>query len=285
MVLNTSKGSIVYRLVSGMVYSNVFIALQALSVALVTLILSGFKFSPKPLFISFAAFFIVYSVDRYLGKDEDKENMPLRTVFIEKYGWYFFVASIAIYMAALLLAFNHGLLVFFLTLVPIVASILYSVLRIKRVLLVKNIVVGVTWGTIPLLTGAFYGAPLKPEIIYLASFFSVSFFRSAMIFDVKDIKGDLKEGVATIPNQFGVRKTKLIAVLINAALIISWSTLVFLGYLSFEYIILIFFHIYIVIYVYLLNREQGELFYSVIIDGECIFLGLLVMFAATIGVM
>ncbi|EGQ43922.1 MAG: 4-hydroxybenzoate polyprenyltransferase related protein, partial [Candidatus Nanosalina sp. J07AB43] len=231
----------------------------------------------------FAAFFIVYNLDRYLGKSEDEENMPMRTRFVKRYGKSFLALSIGVFTVALFMAFNQGSLTFLLTIIPIVMSLLYSVLKLKKILFVKNAIVGATWGVIPLLTASYYGLTFRSEVLFLTLFFGISFFRSAMIFDIKDIKGDLEEGVTTIPNKYGIDNAKLISVGIDVLLISSWSALVSFGYLNFDFLILTFFHIYVLAYISVIHMDTGELFYSVIVDGECNFLGILVFISGVIG--
>lgn len=279
----SEKSSLMYKSWAWLVYSNIFISLEALFIAVLTVLLSGFKMHAEPLIISFSTFFLIYNVDRYIGGEEDEENMPMRTSFVRKNGKYFFILSIAGYLSALYLSAAQGLLNFALVLIPILVSIMYSIFKLKKILFVKNIAVGVSWGIVPLLVGAYYGDIMRPEIIFLSAFFTVSFFRSSMIFDIKDIKGDLEEGVRTIPNQFGVTDTKLIAILTDLFMMISWLSLILIGLLEFAFLILLPFHIYIVAYVLSLNLDRGEFFYSVIIDGECIFLGLLALLASFVG--
>jgi 4-hydroxybenzoate polyprenyltransferase len=281
---NAGKDSIIYRLISGLVYSNIFIALQALSIAFVSMALSGLTLKPEPLFISFASFFIVYTFDRYLDRDEDAENMPVRTKFLRKYGEYLFAASIAGYIAALIIAFNNGFITFLLTLSPIIVGVLYSVARIKKILLVKNIVVGLTWGSIPLLVGAYYGSPILPEILFLAAFFGIGLFRNTIVFDIKDIEGDLKEGVRTIPNTYGKRRSRQLALCINAFLTVLLLFSIASNILGVEYLILIFYNIYIFLYCHIVSVDHEELFYSLIVDGACSFLGLSITITSLLGI-
>jgi 4-hydroxybenzoate polyprenyltransferase len=176
------------------------------------------------------------------------------------------------------------LIVFILALIPVILSIIYSPLNLKKILFVKNSIVAVAWGTIPLFVGAYYCEILQTEIISLSIFFTVGLFRNTILFDIKDITGDLKEGVKTIPNTYGAANTKFLAVLINLSLIISLLTLILTNYLDYSFLILLIYNTYIFIYVHLLNMKSGELFYSVVVDGACIFLGIFVLLAGNLGV-
>jgi 4-hydroxybenzoate polyprenyltransferase len=222
-------------------------------------------------------------MDRYLGADEDEENMPRRTRFVRKYGAFFFYSSILMYLISLILTVDTGLTAFSLTLFPVLLSILYSPLNLKKYIFVGNMIVGIAWGSVPLFIGSYYGEILAPEITFLSFFFTISWFRNATIFDIKDVKGDLVEGVRTIPNTYGIANTKFIAFLINIGLMITWLILILIGPLSYEFLVLISFHLYVLGYAQLLNNEKGEYYYSVIIDGECKALALFVALAAFVG--
>ena len=267
-----------------LVYSNIWISLEAVSVAVVTMVLVGTPIKILPAFVSFAIFFLIYNVDRFTDADEDAEDMPRRTDFVRKYGGICVGASIVLYAAALLGSFGANPITFLFTVIPVGLGAVYSPLNLKDILFVKNAVVGIAWGTVPLLVGAYFGALFEFEVLFLWLFFTLSFFRSAMIFDIKDIEGDLREGVKTIPNTFGIDTTKRIAYLVDVTSVAIEILLVVSGYLSPLFLVLLPFHLYIVAYVWSLDRESGEMFYSVIIDGECIFLGVLVVLIRSIGI-
>lgn len=274
----------VYNFISGLAYSNIFIAAEAISMAFITIKLSGLELRLEPLLIPFASFFIIYNMDRYLGMEEDEENMPSRTMFVRKYGKFFFTISIIGYIIALILSLSRGSLVFALTVFPVLLSLAYSPLNLKKYLFLGNSIVGVAWGTIPLFVGAYYGDVFTAEALFLSGFFTLSWFRNATIFDIKDIKGDLKEEVKTVPNQYGIINTKALAVVINLLLGTSWCYLIVIGFLSPNFVILSVFHTYMFVYLQLVDMESGEFFYSVVIDGECKFLASMVLIASLTGV-
>lgn len=283
-MFDISNNPVLEDAVDFLVYSNIWISLESVGIALTTMVLAGFPLHLVPLLISFAAPFFVYNIDRLTDAEEDEENMPRRTNFVKSYGLYFTSASIVLYLGSLLLALDKSILTFLFSLAPVIIGGAYSQLDIKDVLVVKNLVVGLSWGAAPLMVGAYFGSLSSFEVLFLSAFFIISFFRSAMVYDVKDIKGDLKEGVKTIPNVFGVELTKQVAYIIDTALILLEIGLVFQNYLSPSFLILVPFHLYIILYVKMVEKSTKEMFYSMIIDGECIFLGLLVLLMSMMGV-
>lgn len=271
------------KIVKALIYSNIWISLESVGIVLATMILADFPLHPVPLLIGFAVPFLVYNVDRFTDRDEDAENMPERTRFVRAYGLYFTAVSVLLYLTSLLIALNKNILTFGVILLPVVIGVTYSQLDIKNILFVKNAVVGLSWGAAPLMVGAYFSHIFSFEVLFMAAFITVSIFRSAMVYDIKDIAGDREEGVKTVPNTFGVTTTKHIAYGIDTLLIAIELSLMTLGYLSSAFLVLIPFHLYIVLYVWIVGRDSGEKFYNLVIDGEGVFLGILVVLMTALG--
>lgn len=253
-----------------LVHSNLFISLSATSVALTTVLLADLRPDPVPLFIVFAVTLFVYSFNRITDIAEDEENVPRRARFTRRYGRLLLAVGVVLYLAAFALAFFLDLPGAPFLVLPVLVGALYSLGRAKRVLLVKNTIVGVAWGLIPLGVGVYYGVLLTPEILFLSAFFFVSLTVAAALFDIKDIEGDRREGIRTVPNVYGPRKTRaaagvvvvsLVPAVLAAALLISFDLLVLLGFLG-----------YVLAYVPFATRDRGPLFYGFVIDGEHVFL-------------
>lgn len=86
-------------------------------------------------------------------------------------------------------------------------------LRLKKILFVKNVVSAAAWACVPAFTPPlFYGNPIGPYNII--SFFFTFFLMMAveLVWDIRDIRGDRKAGMNTVPVKFGVRDTKIFAI-------------------------------------------------------------------------
>lgn len=255
-----------------LVHSNLFVSVSATSVAVTTVLLTDLPLEPLPLFIVFAATLFVYSFNRITDIAEDEENVPSRARFTRRYGKTLLAVGVTLYVAAFAVALAIGVRGAPFLALPLIVGIVYSVYA-KRLLLVKNLVVGAAWGAIPLGVGVYYGA-VSSEILYLAVFFGVEITAAAALFDIKDIEGDRREGIRTVPNVHGPRATRLAALGVVAALVPA----VFVASHVFgaEYLVLLGFLGYVAGYVPFARRDRGPLFYGFVIDGEHVFLAALV---------
>lgn len=253
-----------------LVHSNLFISFSATGIALTTVLLADLPVDPVPFFIVFAVTLFVYSFNRITDMSEDEKNVPRRARFTRRYGKVLLAVGVLLYLTAFALAFVLDLPGAPFLVLPVVVGAVYSLGRAKRVLLFKNLIVGVAWGLIPLGVGVYYGVLLTPEILFLSAFFFVSLTVAAALFDIKDIEGDRREGIRTVPNVFGPRATRwgaaavvvsLVPAVVAAALFLSSDFLVLLGFLG-----------YMLAYVPFSTRDRGPLFYGFVIDGEHVFL-------------
>lgn len=264
------------RILSFLVYSNIYLSFGASIVAIVTLYILDLPFDFQLLFIPFAGGMFIYNINRYTDKEEDKINVPERTEFAKKYGPYIIGASIILYCIALYFAFSRNLTTLFVTLFPVLIGYFYSIKRLKRIFFLKNILVGLSWGITPLLVGFYYNI-FSAEFFILATFFAITFFINTVIFDVKDIIGDLNMKINTIPIRMGLEKTKVICYASNFIALLLLSLSVLFGILPPRSLVLIPFLIYIFLYVKKVDTVKDGFFYGVLVDGEFIFLYFLVL--------
>lgn len=258
-----------------LVHSNLFVSVSATSVAVTTVLLTDLPVEPLPLFIVFAATLFVYSFNRITDLAEDEENVPSRARFTRRYGRELFVVGVVLYLVAVAVAVVSGVRGAPFLALPIVVGVVYSVYA-KRFLLVKNLVVGAAWGAIPLGVGIYYGS-LSPEVLFLAVFFGVEITVAAALFDIKDIEGDRREGIRTVPNVHGPRTTRIGALVAVAALV---PVVVAAGWLfGPRFFVLLGFLGYVAGYVPFAGPDRGPLFYGFVIDGEHVLLAALVVAA------
>lgn len=260
-----------------LVHSNLFISIAATSVALTTMLLLELRVEPLPLFIVFAAALFVYSLNRLTDIEEDRANLPGRADFTERFGRLLLAFGVLLYLVAVVGAFVLGLPGAPFLVLPAVAAVLYSTFRAKQLLLVKNAIVGISWGIIPLGVGVYYRIGFPVELLVLAGFFTVMLTVAAAVFDIKDLEGDDAAGIRTIPIAFGTRATRrgaLVVTGLGAAVVVG---LVSTGIVPRRFLVLLGFLGYIAAYIPFATRDRGPLFYGLVIDGEHVFLAGLVI--------
>lgn len=260
-----------------LVHSNLFISLAATSVAFSTMLLVELTIDPIALFIVFAAAFFVYSLNRITDLEEDQQNVPGRAAFTERYGTVLFAAGVLLYLTAIAGAIALGIRGAPFLVLPAVVAALYSLFRVKQLLLIKNLIVGVSWGIIPLGVGVYYGIEFPGEILFLSAFFTTMLTVAAALFDIKDIEGDREEGIRTIPLAYGPEATRLGSIIVTAIVAAGVAGAVTVGVVPSRYLTLLGFLAYVTAYTPFATPDRGALFYGFVIDGEHVFLALLVL--------
>jgi 4-hydroxybenzoate polyprenyltransferase len=254
------------------VHSNLLISLSATAVAVSTIVLADLSFEPVPLFIVFAVTLFVYSFNRLTDLAEDEQNVPGRASFIEQYGTILFVTGGVLYLIATGIAIVGGIPGAPAMIVPLVVAVLYSVVGIKRVLLVKNLLVGLSWGMIPLGVGVYYETVRSVDILFVFGFITAALTIAAVVFDIKDIEGDQREGIRTVPIVVGVERTRQVAAVASLLLGSVAAGAVLVGLVHWQYLLLAPFTVYMAGYSLAARVDRTPVFYGFIIDSEHIYL-------------
>lgn len=273
---NTSTGthSPLARAVLFLVHSNLLISVAATGIAVATMILVAFPIRPVPLFIVFAVTLFVYSFNRIADLAEDKRNVPDRAAFVSRYGKPLLAVGIVLYAAAAVFVALQGVPGAPALGLPLLIAWLYSSVGLKRILLVKNLLVGVAWGLIPTGVGVYYGVFPDAEILFLTGFTTAVLTIAAAVFDIKDIEGDRAEGIRTVPIVVGPAWTRRLAAGAASLLGIVVVGTVLAGVLPPRYLALAGYTGYVAGYSLVATRERGPLFYGFVIDSEQIWLAI-----------
>jgi 4-hydroxybenzoate polyprenyltransferase len=269
--------------IRALVHSNVFISLSATSVAVSTMLLADLAFDPVPLFIVFAVTMFVYSYNRLTDFAEDKRNIPGRASFIRRYGKPLLAVGVVLYVLAAAVAVLEGIPGAPAMVIPLAVAVLYSAVGLKRVLLVKNLLVGLSWGLIPLGIGVYYGVLWTTDVLFMAGFVTVMLTIAAAVFDIKDIEGDSAAGISTFPVRYGPAFTRRLAVSATALVSLAVVALVAAGVLDRVYLLLLVFTGYVIGYSLVATVDRGPLFYGFVVDGEHIVLALLLLAAEAVS--
>ena len=268
-----------------LVHSNVFISLAATSWVLTTVVLVGLPFDPLPFAIVFVVTLFVYSLNRFTDIDEDEFNVPGRVEFTKAYGRILLVIGTAGYVLVGVVAIYRQIPHLVLLLAPIVIIVGYSVVGLKRYLLVKNLIVGGAWGAIPLWVGIYYGVETDVEIIVLSAYVVLMVTIAAVIFDLKDIVGDRHEGITTVPRVVGPAWTRRGAICSSVIVGILLAIVVATGMVGPQFLLLLFYSTYVIAYSFVADTDAGPLFYGFVVDGEHIAFAVVVLALAVIGVL
>jgi len=260
-----------------LVHTNLLISFAATGVAVSTMVFADIPIRPVPLFIVFAVTVFVYSFNRLSDYAEDKQNLPTRATFISRYGSVLLVLGVSLYAVAIAVAVWLRLPGAPALGIPVVVAVLYSTVGLKRILLVKNLLVGVSWGLIPVGVGVYYGRLASFDVQFFAAFITVVLTIAAVVFDIKDIEGDSEQGIRTVPVSLGAKRTRELSAGATALVGVCVAGLLAGGVLSQQYAVLLGFLAYVFGYCLVATRDRGPLFYGFVIDSEHIWLALVLL--------
>ena len=237
----------------------------------------------KLLFAMFFTMLGIYSLNKLTDKDEDSINLPERANYVignEKPLIFILVIS---YLIAILLGFSVNIWAVIIILFPLFAGIIYSVEispkipRLKNITGMKNIIVVLSWtvGSTFLPAICVYKCVIITALVF--SFIFIKIFVNAVVFDIRDIEGDQKNNIKTIPVVIGRQKTKKMLFIIHSTLIPWLAVSLYLGFFT-QYIpVLIFCIIYGYWYIhYFCNVEKVPKYATdLFVDGEWIVVAIL----------
>ncbi len=211
-----------------LIFSSLFVGIAGMGMIYVSYLIQGITPSPVALVIMLLVPFSVYNMNRKTDEEEDSVNHPGRYRFTKRFEKPLAHGALGAYALATLIAVPFGLGAVLVTLVPLIAGVLYSMpvlpkgfgyRRLKEIPVMKNIVVGGSWSVILVFLPCMVaGIPVTlPTLLCLLFFFTYGFIASALP-DMRDREGDAQAGVVTIPVMIGVDRTKWVLGALN------WTT-------------------------------------------------------------
>ncbi|MGD1005371.1 MAG: UbiA family prenyltransferase [Methanoregulaceae archaeon] len=174
--------------------------------------------------------YATYTLDRALGCEEDAINRSELAGADKRIG--ILACFIAFFIGFIILAREN---IYFASFFPFVIGYIYSQgisfrtysLKLKGGAGRKNAVIGLTWGgSIALIVSRWNMDPVTLASIFL--FFCLKLFISSTLFDFKDVDGDLRAGIRTLPIYLGesMTKTLLLSVCVLLHTIMAVSVIV-----------------------------------------------------------
>ncbi len=225
-----------------LVMSDIYASLIASGIVIITEAVLGLPINALALAAVFFSSLVIYSLNRRDDGDIDSINVPERTMFVAKNGqailafatvgffasfaYAFFVNSLLfLTMAA---GFVFGLLYNFPLLRPLEGILGFS--RLKEPLAVKNLIVSALYGAFVLAAVFAAHAQISDLAIILVVFIFLRLFIVSTIFDMRDIEGDSKKSIRTIPVTFGKDKSLMFLNGLNLlTLVLGIAAAVFYG--------------------------------------------------------
>lgn len=200
------------------IYTSAYLALVAVAEVVVVTELLGLPMTTAPVVAGLLTF-AVYGNDRIADLETDAISAPRRTAYVRQYKEVLYVLASLCYGLAVALAVLGGPAAFTLSLLPGAVWILYAqdwvpnlgvtFRRLKDIAVVNSVLVAGAWSlVIVFLPVAFAGGAITPGVGVVFLFFFLATFVNTEIPNVRDVEGDRRIGVDTLPTVFGVRRTR-----------------------------------------------------------------------------
>jgi 4-hydroxybenzoate polyprenyltransferase len=265
----------IVRIIKSLTSTSTFIALNGMMVILFCFILYEVEINTLIFIISFLVTFSAYNLNKATDKVEDSFNRPES---VERSGRLYIYSSIITMALGIAIAALISFFTLIIIIVSITASLAYSVklgnskIRLKSIVCVKSLVVAFSW--------AFTGAllPIKSidfvglEKIVLVFFYIFNIiFVNTILCDIIDMFGDIKSGLKTIPIAIGLKKTKILLIIINSLLVIWLLYCIIKGVFAKHMLALVFGVLYGFGNIWLFTvKINSNFLIDLLVDGEWI---------------
>ena len=235
-------------------------------------------------FAVFFTVFSVYSLNKLTDRKEDAINFPERLGFLAGRTRLILVYSLGAYALAVLLIALEKPVAIPVIFIPLIANALYSsrlipgLPRLKDIPFMKNLVVAFSWALVCVLIPAAYSKRLDAKVLLIILFMAFKSIINTVLYDVRDVAGDKKNGIITVPILLGLEKTSLILLAVNSSLLplailtkgIAGQLMV--GMIAYGYIYILYF-----------SKKKNPFSLDLFVDGEWMLACLSIMIISRTG--
>lgn len=260
--------------------SSMFTGAVVVAILYISFLLQGILSSALLLIATFFLGISVYSLNKVTDLEEDLVNLPDRARFVKKNRDYLLFTSLESINIAVVLAFLSNPSAIIVILLAFSVGVFYSIgmrrLRLKNILLLKNIMIAGTCTVAAALLPLAVHAGIPFIILMVAYYIFLKALINSVLFDVRDIEGDRKAGVRTIPLSLGRNKTRNLLLLLNSTLIVWVAVSLFQGLFYPYHIVLILSVLYGYWYILRFTRASAKpsRLFDLLVDGEWMILAL-----------
>ncbi|WP_439026926.1 UbiA family prenyltransferase [Haloarchaeobius sp. DT45] len=168
--------------------------------------------------LAFLVTFGVYGSNKLVDA-EDAVNCPDRAAFVARHRQVLTLATVGGYGLAVVLAALEGPTAVALTLVPAAAAVLYSAewlpydggKRLKDVFLLNTVLVAAAWAVYVTFIPVAYADRLPGAPAFtLCAFFFLQTVVAGEVLNARDVAGDRREGVSTLPTRLGIDRAQTV---------------------------------------------------------------------------
>ena len=240
------------------------------------------------LVMAFLFSFGAYMMNRSAEMEQDLTSHPERTSYLSKRREALPGVVVGSFLVGYALAATVSWIFFAALLVPLALSILYSVgskrlvrligtTKLKQKLLLKNVSIALGWSLIPILVGLYFGG-FNLALLLLAPLIFMRLTTNTIVFDIRDLDGDKKNGVKTLPTELGVSKSFRVVGVVDAISAVYLVALLLLGLFPPYAATLLLLPVYSTVYRRFATQSNANLSFicDVVADAEYLLWGPLI---------
>jgi 4-hydroxybenzoate polyprenyltransferase len=225
-------------------FPTIYVSAVVVAILYVSFLLQDILTSALLLGATFFLGISVYSLNRVTDLEEDAVNLPDRGRFFKKNRDYLLFASLESINIAVVLAFLSNPSAIIVILFAFYIASFYGTgarrLRLKNILFLKNITIAVTMTMAAVLLPLVVQSNIAFIVLMVAYFIFLNILIESVLHDVRDMEGDRKAGVRTIPVSLGRNKTRNLLLLLNSTLVV-WVAFSLFQAIFYPYIFVLIF--------------------------------------------
>ena len=280
---------ILYKLMSFLMSTSIFLAISGS----LKVIFSGLLYNIFNIYIPILTFLItfgIYGLNKLTDLKEDAINNPDRAMTIGKIDVAFKFSVALSFILSMVLGFLVDFSTIPVLIFPLFFGILYSIKlsknlpRLKDITGVKNLSIAFSWSVVSTFLPVIYILEKKEVLIILIFYlFFIKSLINSILFDIRDIEGDRKSNIRTIPIYLGKDKTKKLLLILNSTFI-PWLIIAnHAGFFQGYFLVLLFLIFYGYWYILQFSMEISKIGKSMdlFVDGEFIIIAI---FALVTGI-
>ncbi|WP_394697873.1 UbiA family prenyltransferase [uncultured Methanomethylovorans sp.] len=194
-------------------------------------LLFGLPIGLDLLLVTYLIFYPIYLYDYTQGATDDILTNSARANYLSgNKKTYFIVAGSLVVLTVLFMHFSNSITMI-MGFVVLALGLLYSSYfkkLTKKIIAFKNFFVSTVWALLVLFFFFYYSIPINAAALIVAGFVFTRMIAIQILFDVRDVEGDRKNGLLTIPVVMGSHKEFGLLKILNIA---SIALLTFAVYL------------------------------------------------------
>lgn len=207
------------------IYGGHIFAFGAICVAIMASIIFAIPITWDFMLIIYLIFYTIYLYDYLTGAEDDKDNYSSRAEYLQGNDEKMLIGTI--YGSIVTIAFTYliysDIKNMFIGFAILVLGLMYhshfkSIT--KKLPAFKNLFVSLVWALLIYIMFIYYGYQIDISAMLISVFVFLRMMGIQIMFDIRDMEGDRKKGLLTIPVIFGHDKSMFLLKMLNIATLI-----------------------------------------------------------------